>query len=874
MKANRQNHMARTRILGLLLLLWGALPLQAADPPATDLRVLIDVSGSMKQNDPNNLRVPAMRMLVGLMPEGIRSGVWSFGRYVNMDVKLGIVDEAWKQRADEAARRIHSRGLYTNIEEALRRATRDWRGPAPEGVERHLILLTDGMVDVSKDPAEDAHSRQRVLEELLPAIHAAGGRIHTIALSSNADAELLQTLSNRTDGWYEQVEDAETLQRIFLRLFESSVKPDSVPLEGNSFAIDESISDMTVLAFHPPEQEITRLRTPEGALWSADEHPESVKWLHQQHYDMITVNSPSPGEWLIEGELDPDNRVMVVTNLRLETSPLPANLLIGDALPVTAWLLQGEEVVTDPRFLALSRFYLRQESEGGDPVIWPLADDGEEADRQKGDGIFSTLLNRTLLPGSYEIAINAYGPTYKRELRRAIKIHDVPFELTLERDEGGGNVRVELTTTPGLLKESSIRVRMTAGEGTEFPLPLVGRGHWSATLPLAFAGREILLDLHALRNDGSPYDVQLSRPVPGAPPATAAIVPGSDRHGDTAPAESPPSTKEGSNTGEEPGGLSSTMKIGISIGVGNLILGIAGFFGWRAWNRQKVADALVGESLEELSPAHDEEEASPPQEPPESGGEAAGESDSRTAEEVAVEEEARGEESVAVDDREETDETGEIDPSATESMIEEELDLAADDTPAPPDGDEPPETQLPREEPSPLESGDTAAPIEAAPTGETGGEEIPVTLAEAAPAGGESDPPAGNGEASEEEDEAPDDDLAAQWEAMLEGDATTDEADEPEPTSSGPAQEDDDLAAQWEAMLGEEAGDSTGTGTEEVTASSLEGNNELAAQWEAMLNGEEGEENDTVSLPESGDGGKDGLPPEKGAATGTADPTA
>lgn len=81
----------------------------------SDVRVLIDVSGSMKTNDPKNLRAPAVRMLVGLMPEGTRSGIWTFGQYVNMQVKLDNVDSQWKQSAMAEADKIHSRGLYTKI---------------------------------------------------------------------------------------------------------------------------------------------------------------------------------------------------------------------------------------------------------------------------------------------------------------------------------------------------------------------------------------------------------------------------------------------------------------------------------------------------------------------------------------------------------------------------------------------------------------------------------------------------------------------------------------------------------------------------------------------------------------------------------------
>ena len=44
-----------------------------------DVRLLIDISGSMKQSDPENLRAPALDLIVRLLPEGSRAGVWIFG---------------------------------------------------------------------------------------------------------------------------------------------------------------------------------------------------------------------------------------------------------------------------------------------------------------------------------------------------------------------------------------------------------------------------------------------------------------------------------------------------------------------------------------------------------------------------------------------------------------------------------------------------------------------------------------------------------------------------------------------------------------------------------------------------------------------------
>lgn len=148
--------------------------LATAEEKIVDLRVLIDVSGSMKKNDPANLRAPALRLLVGLLPDGSQAGVWSFGEYVNPLVKVGKVDNRWKQKARKASKRINSKELYTDIEQAILTAVADWRRPNPK-YNRNVIVLTDGLVDVDKDPMISQESRRRITDEMLPQLAKGGG---------------------------------------------------------------------------------------------------------------------------------------------------------------------------------------------------------------------------------------------------------------------------------------------------------------------------------------------------------------------------------------------------------------------------------------------------------------------------------------------------------------------------------------------------------------------------------------------------------------------------------------------------------------------------------------------------------------------------
>ena len=47
-------------------------------PPLPEIRILIDTSGSMKDNDPENLRAAALRLMAKLLPKQSTAGVWMF----------------------------------------------------------------------------------------------------------------------------------------------------------------------------------------------------------------------------------------------------------------------------------------------------------------------------------------------------------------------------------------------------------------------------------------------------------------------------------------------------------------------------------------------------------------------------------------------------------------------------------------------------------------------------------------------------------------------------------------------------------------------------------------------------------------------------
>lgn len=339
----------RSHLLCSLLLLLCAAPLLAATP---EVRVLIDVSGSMRQTDPENLRRPALRLLTELLPNGARAGVWLFADGTDPLVPPDQVDAKWKTKARGLIERIHSRGSFTDIERAITTVTAGWDTPDASS-ERSLILLTDGLVDVAKDGDKSAASRVRILSEQIARLQSAKIKVHTVGLSDKVDTELLRQLSTQTGGWMEVVKDASALQRTFLHMLEQSAAPTTVPLQGNHFDIDDQVSEFTLLAFHAPSGHTT-LVSPAGEEYSAAAHPSAVAWRAEGDYDLVTLTTPKAGRWTLQGVTDPDNRVVVVTDLGMELGGLPNSLAAGSGAHLEAWLTTHGQPISRRDFLQLA----------------------------------------------------------------------------------------------------------------------------------------------------------------------------------------------------------------------------------------------------------------------------------------------------------------------------------------------------------------------------------------------------------------------------------------------------------------------------------------------------------------------------------------
>ncbi len=597
---------------------------EAAD--LTDVRLVIDVSGSMKRNDPNNLRQPAVELLVELLPEESRAGVWTFGKWVNMLIPHREVNSPWRDTARAEAKKINSVGLFTNIGAALEKAAYDI-SYVDKNQRKNIILLTDGMVDIDKQPEANRAEWRRIVDEVIPKLKQAGYTIHTIALSKNADRDLMNKISVATDGVADIAYSAEDLMKIFLKAFDAAVPAEQVSLDNNRFVIDSSVEEFTALIFRRDPLEQTRLSSPDNQLWDSGSETSDVRWHRTDRYDLITVKRPLEGTWIVEADMEPDSRVTVVSNLNLRVRPLPNNVLKGAVLDIDAYLQEDGQTITDADFLSLMSVDARLLG-GADYTslveLW-------QEDMARDSSRFVSTLPPLDKEGVYQVRVFVDGKTFTREYKRQITLRQA-FSADVREEFGEGRLNYVLTVNAYTDNVNFDKTQVVATivnpdkRRIIRPLALSELDSWLVTIQPDLEGEyRAVIQVKGESLDGDDFvytldELSFNYSIDGglvsAKPEFEEVLP-EEPEPEPEPTPTPEATAEPAVVEEpkevpvaESGSPFPDWVIYVALGVGNLILLLVGFLAYK-----KIMGGGEKDVMSELDEAEREETAPDAPEP-------------------------------------------------------------------------------------------------------------------------------------------------------------------------------------------------------------------------------------------------------------------
>jgi hypothetical protein len=180
--------------------------------------------------------------------------------------------------------------------------------------------------------------------------------------------------------------------------------------------------------------------------------------------------------------MDPDNRVVVVTDLRLETGQLPANLGVDDRQQIDIRLRNRGQTLINKDLLHFIKVTATQfDAHGRQEHQWTLLDNGLHDDRSENDGVYTLSLDPPLASGRHELVIDVDGTTFSRQQRLGFEAFSEPVITAIGTTTRGEALHI--SPVEGLIDADSLQITATVdGEPQPHQVARSHRNEW--VLPL------------------------------------------------------------------------------------------------------------------------------------------------------------------------------------------------------------------------------------------------------------------------------------------------------------------------------------------------------------------------------------------------------
>lgn len=211
-----------------------------------------------------------------------------------------------------------------------------------------------------------------------------------------------------------------------LNYYDDDNVTNQIPYFDNRFRLDANLEEITLLFYHVAGAPPVILVRPDGSKLKVNNYiDENVEWFDDRTFDMVKIKKPMPGPWQVIGNVLPNSKIMVLTDIRLEVEPLPAVILAGETLKIEATLHNGTKAIEQPAFREVVKldvdFYSTNNSEyenfGADAIqLTSFRDDGRDLDEYAADGKFTGEFELKIAAGEWEPVYSIKLPMAERKL--------------------------------------------------------------------------------------------------------------------------------------------------------------------------------------------------------------------------------------------------------------------------------------------------------------------------------------------------------------------------------------------------------------------------------------------------------------------------
>lgn len=209
-----------------------------------------------------------------------------------------------------------------------------------------------------------------------------------------------------------------------------------IPLLDNRFRVDFGVEQITFIIARKRFKEAVILVRPDGSKARISAANDRTRWLEGLDHDIITIDNPMPGPWQAIGDIAEENRIQLISDVKLEVEQLPIQLYSGERLRVTGALYNGKEqlhdaYVNNAELTMIAHGYHRSSDANFKFDFKELAkftDRGDRFDELPADGIFTTYLKLDLDTGKYRFAVSVKNNVFTREVSQDVVVFPSPIK--------------------------------------------------------------------------------------------------------------------------------------------------------------------------------------------------------------------------------------------------------------------------------------------------------------------------------------------------------------------------------------------------------------------------------------------------------------
>lgn len=266
---------------------------------AVDCVIVVDISGSLVGNDPDDLRKEALKLFLAEIQNNIQFAdanlaLYTFGESSQLITQGSTAKlDLFIQEVENLTRRDN----FTDLKSVFEKIYFDFR--SKEKKRKYLLLFTDGQLNSDDLPpgVTDLSQYLKDLYERATLLSESGFEIHSLAFTRKANIDVLRSLAEISGGDIVHAKVPSEAHMGILKLIHSLFGGPYLPNIERELLIDNTIAAFSIIAtkhsIMEPEPQIT-IKNPHSQIVDISK----IKDV-QKSYVRVFIDKPEPGTWKI-----------------------------------------------------------------------------------------------------------------------------------------------------------------------------------------------------------------------------------------------------------------------------------------------------------------------------------------------------------------------------------------------------------------------------------------------------------------------------------------------------------------------------------------------------------------------------------------------